>query len=111
MKLGLVLCLVIMLVSINIVSVKAQNYGLLPSEQSSHATALQQGLLEQTQAALKQQIQVNQDQHTQDLQITILLISIIAGLSCGIIALSVIFLKTGNRYRKPNPETEHKEDQ
>ena len=45
MKLGLVLCLAIILViSINIVSAQAQSYGLPPSEQASHSATLQQAL-------------------------------------------------------------------
>ena len=105
MKLGLVLCLTIMLVfSINIVSVQACTY--CPADLSPQDSArFQQEFTEKTQEALKHQIQVNQDQRLQDLQIIVLLIAISIGLSCALIALIVIFFKNRKWYRKPNPES------
>ncbi|HZI70018.1 MAG TPA: hypothetical protein VFD60_02545 [Nitrososphaeraceae archaeon] len=72
---------------------------------------LEQQLVQAHAAMLPQQVNQLEEQHTQDLQMIYLLISIIAGLSSGIIALSIIFLKIRKWYRQPTPETEHREDQ
>ena len=97
MKLVAVLCLAIMLVvSVNIVSVQAQDYGCHGTDCLKLQQALEQARANVSANQIKQQAEQMvelQNQHTQDSQIMILLISIIIGLSCGIIALIIIFLK------------------
>ncbi len=68
--------------------------------------------LEQARAPmLSQQVKQLEEQHTQDLQIMVLLVSIIAGLVSVVVVLSVGFLKNRNLKTKPSPETERREDQ
>jgi hypothetical protein len=101
MKLGLVLCLTVMLlVTINIVSVHAQ-YGYHPNDNSS----LSLDLAQEHESKLIEQVTQLQQQHNQDFLIIFLLIAIIAGLGSGIIALTIIFLKNRNLKIKPNPDS------
>lgn len=74
----------------SIFPIDAQNYGLPPSEQSAHTTALQQSLFEKQMEELKQK----NEQLDQDSQIITLLIGVSIVLGCVTGMVTWIVLKT-----------------
>ncbi len=67
-------------------------YGCNPG--FTNSTVLQEALNEKRLELQSQQLKQNEEQHTQDSQIIMILIAITIALGCAVIALAIVFLKT-----------------